>query len=359
VDTTAPVIAVDTTPFSVVDLDCTGDEAVTLPTATASDDCDGTVDVTNDAPATLPAGETTTVTFTAEDDCGNAAAETLEVSAEYGANIEVHAHTLSFGWGCRPVITKEPLAGITVHAFARPGHEFCSHHLGWWRGWHWWRHVVHDCDESLLVNSAVTDENGVALINVPPGDYIVITFFDFDGDGEDDHYLGRYAPNVDCGETLRRHLRLLITPRGKRLAARLRRYLGSELLIAEPDMMVWDGEEQEYPFGFESIGDWTVTTTVEPPEGFVSDEESLTADVETEMEGVQFTITEVGSDLIPTKTTFEILHGGGLKTVHSDVGIVLTPEYARRRGFNEATLRSRGLIMDREQVKPRGRLRER
>ena len=65
-----PVLTVDTTPLAAVDLDCSGDEQIVLPTATAMDACDGEIFVANDAPAAFPAGETTSVTFTAADDCG-------------------------------------------------------------------------------------------------------------------------------------------------------------------------------------------------------------------------------------------------------------------------------------------------
>jgi hypothetical protein len=346
-DTTPPTLTVDSSEITVVDTDCSGQEPVTLPPATATDDC-GDVTVTTDGPPEFPAGETTTVNVTATDDCGNNTTAPVNVSVKYGATIEVRAHSLQFSDGCFPTITKEPLVGITVHAYARPEYEHCSHYQTWWCGWHWWRHVVHECDESEPVNSAVTDENGIALIDVPPGDYIVISFFDFDGDGEVDHYLGRSARGVECGETLVRHLRLLITSDGTRIAARISRYTGSELLIAEPDMMIWDETEQKYPFGFESTGDWGVSVTVAPPEGFVSDHDELSEDVQDEIDAVQFTVTEVGSDLVPTQTSFVITHNGRRQVVNSNVGILLTPDYAESRGFNAEELRERGLIFDKK-----------
>jgi hypothetical protein len=346
-DDAAPVLSVDTTPVTALDVDCSGDEAVTLPAATATDDCDGSPTVSDNAPAAFPAGETTAVTFTATDACGNASAgQNVDVSVKYGATIRVYVQQMSFGWGCRPSVTKEPLVGVEVFAFDRSGGEFCSHHHPSWHGWHWWRHVVHDCDESAAVNSAITDANGIAEIDVPPGDYIVITFLDLDEDGEYEHYLGRRAPNVDCGEVLNRRLRLIVTPRGKHMAAKIHRFTGSELVIVEPDLMVWDEEEQEYPFGFESEGDWEVEAAIEVPEGFVTDEESLSDFVVDETKGLQFTVTEVGSDLVPTRTDFTIRHKGEVIRVSGDVGILLTPDYARSRGFDVEVLRANGLIVE-------------
>ena len=115
---------------------------------------------------------------------------------------------------------------------------------------------------------------------------------------------------------------------------------------SEPEFVVWDGTVQDYPFIFETVGDWGVTTSVAPPEGFVSDYDSLSADVYSEIQAVQFTITEVGSDLVPTGTTFEVTHKGRREIIHSKVDIFLTAEYARARRFNVAQLRAAGLIKE-------------
>jgi hypothetical protein len=64
------------------------------------------------------------------------------------------------------------------------------------------------------------------------------------------------------------------------------------------------------------------------------------------VEAVQFTITEVGSDLVPTRTTFQVTHGNRRHTVRSEVGLLLTPDYARARGFDVAALEGQGLIVD-------------
>ena len=84
-----------------------------------------------------------------------------------------------------------------------------------------------------------------------------------------------------------------------------------------------------------------------PPEGFVSDYDELSEAVNNDLQAVQFTITELGSDLVPTQTTFHVQHDGNWNTIHSNVGIQLTPEYAQSRGFNVAELRAQGLIRER------------
>ncbi len=72
----------------------------------------------------------------------------------------------------------------------------------------------------------------------------------------------------------------------------------------------------------------------------------LSADVDNEIEAVQFVITEVGSELVPTETTFEVTHNGQSHIIHGHVGIMLTPAYALSRGFDVAMLRAQGLIRE-------------
>ena len=99
--------------------------------------------------------------------------------------------------------------------------------------------------------------------------------------------------------------------------------------------MEWDSTTEVYPFVFDSVGDWTVTTYVTPPEGFVADNESLSAEVVNETEAVQFTITDVGSKWIPTQTMFKLKHGKKKEiTFNSEVGIKLTPELAQQKGVS-------------------------
>ena len=102
----------DCTPvILVVDADCSSDEDVILPVATAMDVC-GSATITSDAPITFPAGETTVVTYTATDECNNTSTETVDVTVAYGANIMVSADRHTVGSGTNPLSTKEPIVGI-------------------------------------------------------------------------------------------------------------------------------------------------------------------------------------------------------------------------------------------------------
>ncbi len=350
VDDTPPVLTVDTTPIVVSDPTCSGNTTVTLPVATATDDC-GAATVTHDAPASFPTG-TTTVTFEAEDDCGNVSTATLDVTVEGGgAAIEVHALRYVLGRGRWPIFTKEPIVGAQVCAYERsrgscPWDE-CRYHLFSYN-----RCVVNNC---APVACGVTDANGWATLNVPPGNYIVIAE-DLSGLLLPDP-LGWLVGDLDCGETAYAPLRQIVRADGRRIACIISRLIGSELLVIQPEEMLWDGEEQVYPFVFESVGAWDVTVSVEPPDGFVPDVSELSDTVINEDSALQFTITELGSDLLPTDTRFEIEHDGRFYDVSGKVNISLTSRYARQRGFNVRTLNAKGLIRDAQAPAPRELLR--
>ncbi len=352
VDTIPPTLTVDTTPITVTDEDCSGTETVSLPVGTANDACDGPRPVTNDAPSSFSAGPTT-VTYSTSDDCGNTVAAQVSVMVLAGANIHVIAQRHQVGSGSHPGSTKTPLAGIEVCAYDKAqgscARELCSGIS----------HREYQCiwDNCTPANCCTTDSTGECMIGVLPGNYIVVS-----GDATKTTLpdpLGVSVGDVHCGQIHRKHLQQIVRADGSKKPGKTTRLTGSELLIIEPEFIVWDNTEQLYPFIFETVGDWTVTATVAPPEGFIADHEQLTAEVDNELESVQFTITEVGSDLVPTQTTFSVLHNGKRRVVRSDVAIRLTPDYARSRGFNVEELKTRGLIAEparmNRPMKPAGR----
>jgi len=83
----------------------------------------------------------------------------------------------------------------------------------------------------------------------------------------------------------------------------------------------------------ESIGDWEVTTSVQPPEGFVTDHNALGEEVTSEIEAVQFSITDVGTKWTRSKTKHKIKNkkSGKEHTFESEIGIKLTPELAKKK----------------------------
>jgi hypothetical protein len=77
-----------------------------------------------------------------------------------------------------------------------------------------------------------------------------------------------------------------------------------------------------------------VTTSVAPPEGFVADNESLSEEVTSEVEAVQFVITDIGSEWVATGVTHEVKHKGKKEKVKSKIGVKLSKELAKQKGLD-------------------------
>ena len=146
-------------------------------------------------------------------------------------------------------------------------------------------------------------------------------------------YIGRQV-DVYPGSEDYQYFQVIKKCDGKTVPGKSKKWTGSELILIEQEYVEWSSETELYPFVFDSVGDWTVTTTVEPPEGFVADNESLTAEVNSEVEAVQFTITDIGSRWIHTQVRHKIKHKKQKEiTFTSDVGIKLTPELAQEKNI--------------------------
>ena len=62
--------------------------------------------------------------------------------------------------------------------------------------------------------------------------------------------LGVSASDLVCGETKQKHLQQIVKVNGGKTPAKTTRLTGSELLIIEPEYVVWDDTAQLYPFVF-------------------------------------------------------------------------------------------------------------
>jgi hypothetical protein len=136
---------------------------------------------------------------------------------------------------------------------------------------------------------------------------------------------------ITVGSVKQKYLQVIQKADGSILPGKYVQIPGSELLIIEPEYVEWSGTQELYPFVFESIGDWTVTTSVQPPAGFRANYTSLTAQVVDEMEAIQFTITDVESKWKPTKVKYTIKHKGKTKYIEDQIGIMLTPDLAKKK----------------------------
>jgi hypothetical protein len=127
------------------------------------------------------------------------------------------------------------------------------------------------------------------------------------------------------------HLMFMQKANGKNAPGKTTKKTGSLLLIIEPEYIEWDSTQELYPFVFETIERWGISTSVTPPEGFSSDYNALNADVENETEAVQFTITDIGSAWKETKVKHKIKHKGKNETIESTIGMKLSPRLAKEK----------------------------
>jgi hypothetical protein len=180
---------------------------------------------------------------------------------------------------------------------------------------------------------ATTDSAGLASITAPPGSYLLMgTYLPATGSTM---YVARNVGNLAEGGSILKKVQIMEKANGSKVPTKVTVRTGSELLIIEPEYVEWDGTEELYPFVFETVGDWEVTTSVEPPEGFVADHESLSEVVVSEVEAVQFIITDIGSKWVETGVTYEVTHKGKKEKIKSKIGIKCSPKLGKKKGFDE------------------------
>jgi hypothetical protein len=251
-------------------------------------------------------------------------------------NVRAEKHTV--GTGSKPPTTKEPINGMLVKAFnmsdscvARYGNS--QHGFSWQN----YKPIWDNC--AIAASFGVTDQNNTGKVSfpLPPGDYLIIGLYDPDKtqNSGDEIYIGVSAGGLDPGETMNKYLQVIVKVDGKKVPAKYTVVTGSELMIIEPEYIEWDGTKELYPFVFQSVGDWGVTTSVTPPEGFVADQNSLSTEVISELKALQFIITDVGSKWVSSGVTYQLSHNKKKQTIKSKVGIKLSERLARQKGLDK------------------------
>ena len=233
--------------------------------------------------------------------------------------------------GARPGSRKEPIRHSPVRVYPK-GRSSCAAGKG--ISWHHYPEIYKTCTD--WVAQAGSDDFGITEFVLPPGDYLVIAEYDPDPNpavSNDELYIGRSVGDF-AGDVVRmEYVQVIENCKKDSVPAKYKKLKGSELLIIEPEYVEWSGESELYPFIFESVGTWSVTTAVSPPEGFEADHESLSAEVNSEIQVLQFTITDIGSEWVPTKVKHKIKHKGKRKVLGSEIGVKLSPELAKKKGL--------------------------
>lgn len=285
----------------------------------------------NDADAGINPGATETGTGK-DEDCNPA---TPVVVRAPGGKLILKADLHTVGSGVRPPTTKTPIPGMTVRVFDKSSTSCVRKNFG--VSWQNYRDIwLSNCRDTAYGATGISgNTQGIAQIDVPTGDYLAIGEFDPEkGTRGDELYVGVSVGGVAAGQNLDKFLQVIQKSDGKKIPAKYTVLTGSLLMIIEPEYIEWDGTVETYPFVFESLGDWSVTTAIKPPEGFVADYPFLSETVADSVAAVQFTITDVGSEWVPTVATHTIKHKGKVKTIKSDIGVKLSEKLAKAKGLS-------------------------
>jgi len=73
---------------------------------------------------------------------------------------------------------------------------------------------------------------------------------------------------------------------------------------------------------------------VQPPQGFVADHTALSGFVNSTVTSVQFSITDIGSEWLPTKVKHQLHHHGRRQEIRSEIGVKLAPGLAKKKGLS-------------------------
>jgi hypothetical protein len=242
------------------------------------------------------------------------------VQAMNKANLTVYVDVKQIGSNAtHPPITDSTPEGVNVRIYSA---DSCGLPMTWPN----YSAIYEDtCD---YVVEGLTDGEGKVEFFLPYGS----NYFAIGKMG--DSYGGASVGAIDPTTFKKKKIHFMLKD-SKLKPAKGRKFSGSELWIIEPEYIEWDGTQEQYPFVFESVGDWSVTSEVSPPEGFVASEESLSADVNTDLKAVQFTVTDVGSDWVKTKTKHKIKHKGKTMKMDSEIGIKCGKKLQKKKGFDE------------------------
>jgi len=278
------------------------------------------VDCDDNNPAVHPGAE----------DIANGIDDDCDPSTPDGAipkgTIIVKAEKHTVGAGNYPVTTKAPLVNIPVRIFNMSDTCVSSKGISWQN----YESIWSGCNSVQAYCSSVavpqdrcfTDTTGAVNMIVPPGNYIAISKY------EDKTktpaivvYAGVSTGSVTANKSVEKYLQIIARADGTLVPGKYIIKTGSQLLIIEPEYIEWDSTQELYPFIFESTGDWGVSTSVTPPQGFITDYKSLSAEVDSAMKAVQFTIRDVGSKWVDTLVEFTVKHSGKTEIVKDKIGV--------------------------------------
>ncbi len=249
------------------------------------------------------------------------------------SDIELRARLIEVGSGERPPVKKTPLANVLfklIRLASLPPDFQPPNHKNYAQIWEAVSRKI-----GLVATARTGSREGIArFYRVDQDAYLLLGRYT--GSSET-RFISRKVepdePEWGTESPIKKNAVVVQNHKGQKQPGKVTRRRGSDLVIIEPHYVEWNSGEEPYPFVFESVGDWSVETTVSPPEGFVADHDSLSAEVIDETEAIQFTLIDVGSRWEETGVTFRVKHKGREEFIESKVGVRLGKEVQARTGL--------------------------
>jgi hypothetical protein len=219
-----------------------------------------------------------------DDDCDPATPD--EAAVEQGT-IEIEA--VNYTAEANPGAGSTPLANLQMKFF-----DMSAGSCAMTRSGSDWQHYDDIWSKCLPVSIEYTGNDGTALVDIAPGDYLLIAEHTPATGGP--IYTGVIADGVttDPNQTIKKYLSL-ITADGEVMPGIYHEIVGSHLMMIQSQYMQWPAsqEKRSCPFFFESDGNWEITIELSPPKGFNVNPKSIEdVLVYSELKAVQSDITK-------------------------------------------------------------------
>lgn len=252
-----------------------------------------------------------------DDDCNPATPD--RVTADMGTCEVFATKYIINGDSVTPAFDPIPISGMMVKAFELTEGS-CASTYGDDRSQY--ETIWKNCSTPY---ARMTDGAGQRSLTLPPGVYILIAKYDPDlheapgsdtDDPTNDIVVGVGVDDLESNQTLHKYLTIIGTSGGELTPGICHVVKGSELLIIQPQYLVWAGNPENCPFVFESKeGDWTVATELDPPKGFnavsIPDQPLNTGQLIAVQPAI--TRTKPRAKLNPIKVKYTVMHEGWKK----------------------------------------------
>ncbi|MEK7546060.1 MAG: hypothetical protein AAB554_03200 [Patescibacteria group bacterium] len=238
--------------------------------------------------------------------------------------------------GTQPGSTKAPIADAAVKAFSKTSGT-CASQIGF--NPHEYGTILDTCAADV---QGMTDADGATTLSLAPGDYLTLA-----RDPQTAVVAGVSSGTLAPGASDDEFLQVIVRADGTSVPAKTTKRTGSLLYVIEPEYIEWNQTQELYPFVFDAPdGDWGLTVTVTPPEGFTVDHDSLTTEVNSDYKALQFTLTDIGSCWeCGAAVELTIRHKGKVERLLRNIPSSMTEDFAGKKGLNPADLKAKGVVV--------------